>query len=104
MVYSAEYHGQCKIWKIEKLDHEAVYRLGFNQYLNNQQGWINGLLLLMERQRYHFRTFIQNSTLKNKGLILALLTGDKAYFPLKQKNNFSGWESVTCWQFLAHTY
>ena len=43
-----------KIWKIEKLDHEAVYRLGFNQYLNNQQGWINGLLLLMEQQRYHF--------------------------------------------------
>jgi len=77
-----------KIWKIEKLDHDAVYRLGFNQYLNNQQGWINGFLLLMERQRYHFRTFIQNSTLKNKGLILALLTGDKSLLSSETEEQF----------------
>lgn len=63
---------------VEPLSIEQVKQLGFTAHIQQQQKWSAQFLLKIEKIRLNIRNFISNKPLENKGLILALLTGDKS--------------------------
>jgi len=63
---------------IEPLSHDEIYRLGYQQHSREQQSFFNRFQINIEKLRLNFRHLLQNSSLHQKGLILALLTGDES--------------------------
>lgn len=63
---------------IEPLSLDENYRLGYQQHSREQQSFFNRFQINIEKLRLNFRHLLQNSSLQQKGLILALLTGDES--------------------------
>ncbi|WP_445407209.1 DNA internalization-related competence protein ComEC/Rec2 [Acinetobacter seifertii] len=63
---------------IEPLSLDEIYRLGYQQHLKEQQSFFNRFHLNIEKLRLTFRYLLHNSSLQQKGLLLALLTGDES--------------------------
>ncbi|AWL18384.1 DNA internalization-related competence protein ComEC/Rec2 [Acinetobacter nosocomialis] len=63
---------------IEPLSLDEIYRLGYQQHLREQQSFFNRFQINIEKLRLTFRHLLENSSLQQKGLILALLTGDES--------------------------
>ncbi|HDG7210208.1 DNA internalization-related competence protein ComEC/Rec2 [Acinetobacter nosocomialis] len=63
---------------IEPLSRDEIYRLGYQQHSREQQSFFNKFQINIEKLRLNFRHLLQNSSLHQKGLILALLTGDES--------------------------
>ena len=73
---------------IQPLTADEIYRLGYHQHLKKQQTFLAKFLLNVERMRLQFRHVLQTSTLKHKGLLLALLTGDESLLSSELKQQF----------------
>ncbi|WP_425915291.1 DNA internalization-related competence protein ComEC/Rec2 [Acinetobacter sp. TSRC1-2] len=67
-----------KVTSVQKLSEQDIYALGYGRYLRQQHSFSNQIQLWMEQQRLALRNFIQKHPLQHKGLLLALLTGDKS--------------------------
>ncbi|MEQ1064850.1 DNA internalization-related competence protein ComEC/Rec2 [Acinetobacter sp. XH1741] len=63
---------------IEPLSTNEIYQLGYQQHLREQQSFFNRFHLKIEKLRQTFRQMLKISSLQQKGLILALLTGDES--------------------------
>ncbi|MBR7736587.1 DNA internalization-related competence protein ComEC/Rec2 [Acinetobacter nosocomialis] len=63
---------------IEPLSLDEIYRLGYQQHSREQQYFFNRFQINIEKLRLTFRHLLENSSLQQKGLILALLTGDES--------------------------
>lgn len=63
---------------IEPLSLDEIYRLGYQQHLKEQQSFSNSFRLNIEKIRLTFRQILNSSSIQQKGLILALLTGDES--------------------------
>ncbi|EML1063798.1 DNA internalization-related competence protein ComEC/Rec2 [Acinetobacter nosocomialis] len=63
---------------IEPLSLDEIYRLGYQQHSREQQSFFNRFQINIEKLRLNFRHLLENSSLQQKGLILALLTGDES--------------------------
>lgn len=67
-----------KIKTAELLSPDDVARLGFAKHIQQQQTWSKRIVLSIEQMRLDIREFIITKPLSNKGLLLALLTGDRS--------------------------
>ncbi|MGJ8757177.1 DNA internalization-related competence protein ComEC/Rec2 [Acinetobacter sp. HC8-3S] len=73
---------------IELLSDDEVYKLGYQQHLKQQQSITAKFLLKVEMMRLPFRLKLQTSNYQNKGLMLALLTGDESLLSDEIKQQF----------------
>lgn len=73
---------------IELLSDDEVYKLGYQQHLKQQQSITAKFLLKVEMMRLSFRLKLQTSNYQNKGLMLALLTGDESLLSDEIKQQF----------------
>ncbi|WP_407305995.1 DNA internalization-related competence protein ComEC/Rec2 [Acinetobacter sp.] len=67
-----------KLTAVHKLSEQDISALGYGRYVRQQHFFANQIQLWMEQQRLALRNFISKQPLKHKGLLLALLTGDKS--------------------------
>lgn len=74
--------------QIELLSDDEVYRLGYQQHLKQQKSITAKFLLNVEMMRLSFRLKLQTSNYQNKGLMLALLTGDESLLSDEIKQQF----------------
>lgn len=77
-----------RVEQLELLSTDEVYRLGLGAYIKQQRGLLNRFLLLMEQQRLYFRNALQQAPLDNRGLALALLSGDKSLLSSETEAQF----------------
>ncbi|MFW2046370.1 DNA internalization-related competence protein ComEC/Rec2 [Acinetobacter variabilis] len=68
-----------RIKQIEQLDSANVSTLGHSQYIREQRALTQQFLLWVEQKRLELREFIARQPVQNKGLLLALLTGDESF-------------------------
>ncbi|ERP95049.1 competence protein [Acinetobacter sp. COS3] len=74
--------------QIELLSEDEVYKLGYQQHLKQQKSITAKFLLNVEMMRLSFRLKLQTSNYQNKGLMLALLTGDESLLSDEIKQQF----------------
>lgn len=67
-----------RIKQIEQLDSATVSTLGYSQFIREQRALTQQFLLWVEQKRLQLREFITRQPVQNKGLLLALLTGDES--------------------------
>ncbi|WP_180139807.1 DNA internalization-related competence protein ComEC/Rec2 [Acinetobacter sp. YH12043] len=67
-----------RIKQIEQLDSATVSTLGYSQFIREQRALTQQFLLWVEKKRLQLREFIARQPVQNKGLLLALLTGDES--------------------------
>jgi len=67
-----------KVNAIERLSEQQVAALGYGKYLRQQASVSSQIQLWVEQQRLALRYFIRQQPVQHKGLMLALLTGDKS--------------------------
>ncbi|MGX5699232.1 DNA internalization-related competence protein ComEC/Rec2 [Acinetobacter kookii] len=67
-----------KVSSIHKLTEQEVYALGHGRYLRQHASVSSQIQLWVEQQRLALRNFIHQQPVQHKGLMLALLTGDKS--------------------------
>ncbi len=63
---------------VEHIDENQVKQLGYSPFVEQQNSVRYRIQLSIENLRLKFRDLIADSSLKNKGLVLALLTGDES--------------------------
>ncbi len=73
---------------LSSLSSDEIYQLGYQHHLKEQQKFFNRQKLNVEKLRLTFRLMLKQSTLQNKGLLLALLTGDESLLNDEIKNQF----------------
>lgn len=73
---------------IEPLNSNEIYRLGYQNHLKQQQNFLTRQQLNIEKLRLEFRLMLKKSPFQNKGLLLALLTGDESLLNEDIKNQF----------------
>ncbi|WP_151964199.1 DNA internalization-related competence protein ComEC/Rec2 [Acinetobacter oleivorans] len=73
---------------IEPLNSNEIYRLGYQNHLKQQQNFLTRQQLNIEKLRLKFRLILKKSPFQNKGLLLALLTGDESLLNEDIKNQF----------------
>ncbi|NUF21816.1 DNA internalization-related competence protein ComEC/Rec2 [Acinetobacter oleivorans] len=73
---------------IEPLNSNEIYRLGYQNHLKQQQNFLTRQQLNIEKLRLKFRLMLKKSPFQNKGLLLALLTGDESLLNEDIKNQF----------------
>ncbi|MDN5511420.1 DNA internalization-related competence protein ComEC/Rec2 [Acinetobacter sp.] len=67
-----------RVSAIEKLSQQQVAALSYGRHLRQQGSVSNQIQLWVEQQRLALRNFINQQPVQHKGLMLALLTGDKS--------------------------
>lgn len=72
------YMAGFRIQQIKPLTQQEIYTLGFSSHLRQQQNLSSQFLLWIEQKRLELRHFIYRQPIQNKGLMLALLTGDES--------------------------
>lgn len=73
---------------IQVIDENQVRQFGFQSFVDQQQQLNQRVLLKIESLRLDFRAVISNSSLHNKGLLLALLTGDESLLSVEIQSLF----------------
>ena len=71
-------HANLSAKEVEQLTAQQIYTLGFTQQYQIHQSWLHQLNIQIELKRLALREFIKQQPLRNTGLLLALLTGDKS--------------------------
>ena len=79
--------GNFKVETIKRISFEDIHQQGYSIFAKKQNSWLMQSLLWIEKQRLKLRIFIQHQPIVNKGLSLALLTGDESLLdkPLEQQ-------------------
>ncbi|RKG32630.1 DNA internalization-related competence protein ComEC/Rec2 [Acinetobacter tianfuensis] len=67
-----------KVKNAVSLSAEQIYAMGYTDIFKRHAAFDQQFLLWIEQQRLNFREFILHQPLRHKGLLLALLTGDKS--------------------------
>ncbi|WP_235831621.1 DNA internalization-related competence protein ComEC/Rec2 [Acinetobacter rongchengensis] len=80
--------GILDLQAIHTIDENQLKQFGFQSFIDQQQHFDQRILLKIERLRLDFRHFISNSSLHNKGLLLALLTGDESLLSVEIQSLF----------------
>lgn len=80
--------GILNVQAIHLIDQNQVKQLGFQSFVDQQQQWNQRVLLTIEHLRLDFRRLIADSSLYNKGLLLALLTGDESLLSVEVQSLF----------------
>lgn len=73
---------------VEPIDATQVSGLGYAHFVQNNNSFDTVIRLNIEEKRLSFRQMIQNSSLQQKGLLLALLTGDESLLSSDTQNLF----------------
>jgi len=73
---------------IQSLSSDEIYRLGYQNHLQQQQKFFIRQQLNIEKLRLKFRLMLKKSLFQNKALLLALLTGDESLLNEETKNQF----------------
>ena len=73
---------------IQPLTQHDIDHLGYTQYLKKYETVIEQYLRWVEKIRLRFRKMLQHSDFNNKGLLLALLTGDKSLLSAERNQQF----------------
>ena len=71
-------HASLKVKSVELIPPQHVIAMGYGQQYQRHQGVLHQLKIKVEQQRLYLRAFIYQQPLRNHGLLLALLTGDKS--------------------------
>lgn len=71
-------HAALSAKLVEQLSPDQILTLGFTQHYHSHQSWLHRLHIQIELKRLALREFIHQQPLRNNGLLLALLTGDKS--------------------------
>lgn len=77
-----------RVKHMEALTEQHISALGYAKVIEQHQRWIHQVPLWIEKQRLNFRIFLQHQPLPNKGLLLALLTGDESLLSKDTKMQF----------------
>ncbi len=80
--------GILKAQSIQAIDENKIKQFGFQSFVDQQQQLNQRILLKIECLRLDFRAVISNSSLHNKGLLLALLTGDESLLSIEIQSLF----------------
>lgn len=80
--------GTVNIRSIQPLAVAEVESFGFNKHIRDQKSLIAQFKLYTEKQRLEFRNLFLDKSLTNKGLVLALLTGDESLLSDAVQNQF----------------
>lgn len=67
-----------RVNNLEAIDQNIVMRSGNQSFITTQNHFLNRLKIMVEQQRLNFRNWIHRQPLKQKGLLLALLSGDES--------------------------
>ncbi len=81
-------HSGFKVKQIEALNMQQVEAMGYAHAVRQNKRWTHRLALWIEQQRLNLRLFIVHQPIRNKGLILALLTGDESLLDQTVKEFF----------------
>ncbi|WP_217424334.1 DNA internalization-related competence protein ComEC/Rec2 [Acinetobacter sp. Marseille-Q1618] len=73
---------------VQPIDATVVSRLGYTRFVQKNNAFGAVIRLSIEEKRLSFREMIQNSSLQQKGLLLALLTGDESLLSDDTQNLF----------------
>jgi competence protein ComEC len=76
------------IHAVQELTEQDIYRAGHADFLHQQRSVSSRVLLWFELKRLKIREFIQGHSFGNKGLLLALLTGDESLLDDSTKTQF----------------
>lgn len=74
--------------QVELLTYSELQSMGYGEFLKENSSWKVKIVNAAEQQRLNFRKFIQKQNFKNKGLLLALLTGDESLLSDSIKTQF----------------
>ncbi len=73
---------------VQAIDENQVKQFGLQSFIDQEQRFNQRILLKIESLRLDFRGVISNSSLHNKGLLLALLTGDESLLSVEIQTLF----------------
>lgn len=77
-----------KVKSISELSASDLQNLGLNSHHQQQQQWHKAIALHIEQYRLNIREYIIHQPFQHKGLILALLTGDKSLLDSSTEQQF----------------
>jgi competence protein ComEC len=77
-----------RIKHIQELQPQQLYALGYGKYLRQQQNLGQRFLLWVEQQRLALREFVARQPVQQKGLLLALLSGDESLLDQATEQQF----------------
>lgn len=80
--------GTMQVKQIEPISIQNLKQLGYSQVIQHNSSLISTFKLTAERKRLEFRILLLQQPLENKGLLLALLTGDESLLSEQTKNQF----------------
>lgn len=80
--------GTVQVHSVQSITEEELKQLGLHDYIQQQSRWMAQLKRYAEQKRLQFRQYIEAQPLKNKGLLLALLTGDEYLLSNSVKEQF----------------
>lgn len=80
--------GSLNAQYIQAVDESQIVALGYSSVAQKNNTWWAKIRLGVETQRLSFRNLIEDSTLQQKGLLLALLTGDESLLSSEIQNLF----------------
>lgn len=77
-----------QVSRVEELKLSELQLMGYSSFVKHNSGWRTQFINAAEQQRLNFRLYIQKQSYKNKGLLLALLTGDESLLSDSTKAQF----------------
>lgn len=80
--------GTVQVHSVQAITEDELKHLGLDDYIQQQGQWTSQLMCYAEKKRLDFRQYIEAQPLKNKGLLLALLTGDEYLLSHSVKEQF----------------
>ena len=80
--------GNFRVTHVQSISAEQIYSMGLSKHWRAQHTLWAKFRLWIEQQRYQIRAFIQQQSLQHKGLLLALLTGDKSLLSSEIEDQF----------------
>lgn len=80
--------GNFRVTHVQPISAEQIYSMGLSKHWRAQHTLRAKFRLWIEQQRYQIRAFIQQQSLQHKGLLLALLTGDKSLLSSEIEDQF----------------
>ncbi|WP_419224793.1 ComEC/Rec2 family competence protein [Acinetobacter sp. A2] len=80
--------GNFWVTHVQPISAQHIYSMGLSKHWRAQHTLRAKFRLWVEQQRYQIRAFIQQQSLQHKGLLLALLTGDKSLLSSEIEDQF----------------
>ena len=70
--------GSLQVKEIQPISSEVVKAMGYQSFIQQQENGFNAFRLVIEQKRLDFRYYLFRQPFQQKGLLLALLTGDES--------------------------